>query len=287
VVSGERVRDELVKILLGPRAGRGLLLLDETGLLGPLLPEVRAMKGVRQPPRFHPEGDVFAHTVRLLEEKDRLQTEGMLETRDVPGAEETWDAVTAFAVLLHDVGKPATFSVRDRLRFDGHQIEGARIARAVCDRLRFPSREREMIADCVENHMVFLDVARMRESTLKRLMRRRTFSRELTLHRLDCLASDGNLEAYDTLRRHCREFGEERISPPPLLTGRDLMAMGWREGPEIGRILAAIEEEQLENRLSTREEALRWLRGGAFRLPSSPYDATNGGATFRGPPCTR
>lgn len=282
VVSGERVRDELLKILIGPRAGEGLLLLDETGLLGPLLPEVQAMKGVRQPPRFHPEGDVFRHTVRLFEEKDRLQAEGTLETRDVPGAEETWDAVTAFAALLHDAGKPVTFSVRDRIRFDGHQIEGARIARAVCDRLRFPSREREMIADCVENHMAFLDVARMCESTLKRLMRRRTFPRELTLHRLDCLASDGNLDAYDTLRRRCREFGEARLSPPPLLTGRDLMAMGWREGPGIGRILAAIEEEQLMNRISTREEALEWLRGGAFRLPSGPFDATNGGTTFRG-----
>lgn len=242
VVSGERVRDELVKILIGPRAGKGLELLDETGLLGPLLPEVRAMKGVLQPPRFHPEGDVFAHTVAML---DAMQ-----------GA----DAVLAFAVLLHDSGKPPTFSLRDRIHFDGHQTEGARIAREVCDRLRVPSRERDMIAACVENHMAFLDVRRMRESTLKRLMRRPTFSHELELHRLDCLASDRDLSAWELLTRKQKEFGEEKLSPRPLLTGRDLIGMGWPEGPEIGRILAALEEQQLENRLSTREEALAWLR---------------------------
>lgn len=272
VVSKERAREELAKILLGPRAGAGLRLLDETGLLRVLLPEVHAMKGVRQPPQFHPEGDVFEHTVRMFDMKDALEAEGALEARDVPGAEETWDAVAAFAVLLHDAGKPSTFSVRDRIHFDGHAAVGARIAREVCHRLRFPAREREMVAACVRNHMVFLDVHRMRESTLKRLMRRPTFSRELTLHRLDCLASDGNPEAYDTLRRKRKEFGQETISPRPLLTGHDLIRSGWSEGPAIGRALAALEEQQLGSRISTREEALDWLLG------HFPPTAPGGGA---------
>jgi poly(A) polymerase len=243
MVSGERVRDELVKILIGPRAGQGLALLGETGLLRELLPEVHAMKGVRQPERLHPEGDVFAHTVSMLDAMERP------------------DAVLALAVLLHDVGKPSTFSVRDRIHFDGHAAEGGRIAREVCSRLRFPSREREMIAACVENHMVFLDVKRMRESTLKRLMRRPTFRHELDLHRLDCLASDRDLSAWELLVRKREEYGRERISPPPLLTGRDLIRLGWPEGPEIGRILADLEERQLENRITTRGEALDWVRG--------------------------
>jgi poly(A) polymerase len=241
MVSGERVRDELVKMMIGPRAGQGLRLLDEAGLLREVLPEVHAMKGVRQPEEFHPEGDVFAHTVRMLDAMERA------------------DAVLAFSVLLHDAGKPATFSVRDRIHFDGHQTEGARIAREVCFRLRFPSREREMIAACVENHMAFLEVKRMREATLKRLMRRPTFSHELDLHRLDCLASDGDLSAWELLTRKREEYGREKISPAPLLNGRDLIRMGWREGPEIGRILAALEELQLENRIATREEALAWV----------------------------
>lgn len=247
VVSGERVRDELVKILIGPRAGQGLVLLDETGLLKPLLPEVHAMKGVQQPAQFHPEGDVFTHTVRMLDGLERA------------------DAVLAFAVLLHDAGKPPTFAVRDRIHFDGHATEGARIAREVCARLRFPSREREMIAACVGNHMAFLDVKRMREATLKRLMRRPTYSHELELHRLDCLASDRDLSAWELLVQKEREFGTEKISPPPLLTGDDLIRLGWREGPEIGKALAALEELQLENRISTREEAVEWLKG---RVPA-------------------
>lgn len=262
-VSGERVRDELVKIMIGPGAGRGLELLGGTGLLEVILPEVHAMKGVRQDERLHPEGDVFAHTVRML---DRL---------------ERPDAVLAFAVLLHDVGKPPTFSVRDRIRFDGHAAEGARIAREICGRLRFPSREREMIADCVGNHMAFLDVKRMREATLKRLMRRPTYSRELELHRLDCLASDRDLSAWEHLVRKEKEFGAERISPRPLITGRDLIRMGWREGPGIGRALAALEELQLENRISTREEALVWA--GKMRPPAGADGEAEPRASARRP----
>jgi poly(A) polymerase len=254
----EVVRDELVKMLIGPRAGAGIRLLDETGLLRVILPEAHAMKGVRQPAEFHPEGDVFAHTVRMLDAMERP------------------DAVLAFAVLLHDAGKPATFSVRDRIHFDGHQTEGARIAREVCTRLRFPSREREMIVACVENHMSFLDVKRMRESTLKRLMRRPTFSHELDLHRLDCLASDGDLSAWEFLVRKRDELGEERISPAPLLTGRDLIRLGWDEGPEIGKALAAIEELQLENRIATREEALAWVREERRRQPKSALRGAEG-----------
>ena len=248
VVSGERIRDELVKIMIGPAAGRGVRLLDETGLLEPILPEVHAMKGVRQPEGCHPEGDVFIHTVRMLD---------MMERPSV---------VLAFAVLLHDVGKPATFVVRDRIRFPRHQSVGAEITRAICDRLRFPAHVRDRIVACVSNHMVFLEAARMKESTLKRLIARPTFDDELELHRLDTLASDGDLSAWEMLKAKKEEYGKREISPPPLITGRDLLARGYPQGPRIGEILKAVEEMQLEGKLDSKEAALAWV---AERWPLS------------------
>ena len=242
VVSQERIRDELVKIMIGPRAGSGLDLLDETGLLEVILPEVYAMKGVKQPERFHPEGDVFEHTKQML---NRMEGPSV---------------VLAFAVLLHDVGKPPTFVVRDRIRFPKHQTVGAKLARDVCDRLRFPGHVRDRIAACVENHMIFLDAGRMRESTIKRLINRPTFEDELELHRLDCLASDLDLSAWEYLVRKREEYSREEISPAPLITGRDLLSCGYPEGRLIGEILIAVEEMQLEDRLKSREEVLEWVR---------------------------
>jgi poly(A) polymerase len=241
VVSQERISEELVKIMVGPRAGAGLGLLDETGLLAILLPEVYAMKGVPQPLGFHPEGDVFEHTQQMLD--------AMSEP----------SVVLAFAVLLHDVGKPRTVAVGDRIRFPRHQTVGAEIAREVCARLRFPNDVRDKVVACVENHMVFMDVKRMRESTLRRLMSRPTFETELELHRLDCGATDRDLSALEFLEKKRKEYGEQEIRPAPLITGRDLLDRGYEEGPLIGRMLHAVEEMQLENRLKTRDEALEWV----------------------------
>lgn len=242
VVSRERIRDELVKIMVGPLPGRGIELLDEAGLLKEILPEVHAMKGVRQPEVYHPEGDVFTHTV------------GMLNTMENPSI------VLALAVLLHDVGKPPTFVVRDRIRFPKHQIVGAEIAREVCDRLRFPGHVRNRVIDCVANHMVFLEASRMRESTIKRLISRPTFDDELELQRLDTLASDGDLSAWELLSAKRDEYAHEEIPPRPLITGRDLLEAGYAEGPILGEILHAVEEMQLEDRLASKEAALAWVK---------------------------
>ena len=241
VVSQERIRDELVKIMIGPCAGAGIGLLDQAGLLAILLPEVHAMKGVPQPEGFHPEGDVFAHTRKMLD--------AMVEP----------SVVLAFSVLLHDAGKPPTFSVSDRIHFIRHQTVGAEIAGGVCGRLRFPNHVRDRIVACVENHMVFMDVKRMRESTLRRLIRRPTFPDELELHRLDCLASDRDLSAWELLKRKVEEYGREEAEPAPLLSGRDLLELGYAEGPIIGRILREAEELRLEGALKTKDDALNWI----------------------------
>ena len=241
-MSQERIRDELVKMMIGPRAGTGLGLLYETRLLKMVLPEVHAMKGVPQPEGCHPEGDVFAHTRQMLD--------AMREP----------SVVLAFSVLLHDVGKPRTLTIEDRIRFFRHQTVGAEIAREVCNRLRFPNHVRDKIAACVENHMVFMEVKRMRESTIKRLVGRPTFFVELELHRLDCLASDHDISAWEFLKKKVEGYGREDIRPAPLLTGKDLLRLGYLEGPMIGQILAEVEEMQLENRLKTKEEAQEWVK---------------------------
>jgi poly(A) polymerase len=253
VVSQERIRDELVKMMIGPRAGAGVGLLDRAGLLEILLPEVRAMKGVPQPEGFHPEGDVFAHTRKMLD--------AMVEP----------SVVLAFSVLLHDAGKPPTFSVSDRIHFMRHQTVGAEIAGEVCSRLRFPNHVRDRIVACVENHMAFMDVKRMRESTIRRLVSRPTFLDELELHRLDCLASDRDLSAWELLMRKLDEYGREVSEPAPLLSGRDLLRLGYPEGPVIGKILREIEELRLEGTLKTREDALEWVnaRGGGGGVNAS------------------
>lgn len=242
VVSQERIRDELVKMMIGPRAGEGIGLLDRAGLLQVLLPEVHAMKGVPQPEGFHPEGDVFAHTRKMLD--------AMAEP----------SVVLAFSVLLHDAGKPPTFSVSDRIHFMRHQTVGAEIAGKVCGRLRFPNHVRDRIVACVENHMVFMDIRRMKESTIRRLVSRPTFLDELELHRLDCLASDRDLSAWELLKRKLDEYGREASGPAPLLSGRDLLTLGYPEGPVIGKILREIEELRLEGALKTRDDALTWVK---------------------------
>jgi poly(A) polymerase len=244
VVSAERIRDELVKILTRPHAGRGLELLDASGLLREILPEIAAMKGVEQPAEFHPEGDVFQHT--------RL----MLDT--LPANPST---VLAFAVLLHDVGKPPTFiRAPDRIRFNDHDRIGAEMTETILRRLRFSNDEIEKVVLCVREHMKFQFVKEMRPAKLKRLMARESFPDEMELHRIDCASSHRNLENYEFLKAKAAEMPPEVLKPQPLLTGHDLLAMGLKPGPLVGKILAEVEELQLEERLKTREQALEFAR---------------------------
>lgn len=241
-VSWERIRDELIKILLSPGASRGLALLLETGILEVILPEVAAMDGVEQPPEFHPEGDVFTHT-RLMFELSKERSEAL-----------------ALGILLHDVGKPPTFAVKDRIRFDGHAEVGAEMAAEICRRLRISRETTKRVVALVKNHLRFIPVKRMRESTLKRFLRQEHFDEHLELHRLDCLASHGDLSNYYFCLEKLKEFEGEKMRPPRLLTGHDLMDMGLEPGPLFSEILTAIEDLQLEGQLETREQALDWVR---------------------------
>jgi poly(A) polymerase len=243
-VSRERVRDELTKMLTEGRARRAFQLLDDSGLLQEVLPEISAMKGVEQPPQFHPEGDVFVHTLLLLE---KLQA----------GCSKT----LAWGALLHDVGKPPTFRVApDRIRFDGHVEVGVKMASEICRRLRFSSEETEQILALVDNHMRFADVQRMRESTLKRFLRLPGFDEHLELHRMDCLSSNGQLASYEFALQQARALPPEAIRPAPLITGADLIEAGYEPGPRFKQILAAVEDAQLEGRIASRAEALEFVQ---------------------------
>jgi putative nucleotidyltransferase with HDIG domain len=243
VVSRERVRDELTKMLVEGRARRAFLLLDETGLLQEVLPEISAMKGVAQPPEFHPEGDVFQHTLLLLE--------------NLP---QPCPATLAWGALLHDVGKPATFRVApDRIRFDNHVDVGVKIAEEVCERLRFSHSDTAQVLALVDNHMRFGHVSRMKESTLKRFLRLPGFDEHLALHRADSLASHGNLSTYELIREKLAETPPEKIRPAVLITGDDLIAAGYAPGPRFREILEAVEDAQLEGRLSSRDAAMEFV----------------------------
>jgi putative nucleotidyltransferase with HDIG domain len=242
-VSNERVRDELVRILTEGGASRGFEMLDESGLLAVLLPEIAAMKGVEQPPRYHPEGDVWRHTLLLLV--------------NLPQPVST---TLALGALLHDVGKPPTFRVADRIRFDGHVEEGVQIANGILNRLRFSRAEIDQVEALIANHMRFKDVHRMKESTLKRFLRMPAFEEHLELHRLDVMASNGRLENYELAKRKLAEYGEEELKPGPLITGADLLGMGYAPGPVFTRILHAVEDAQLEGRISTPAEGIQFVR---------------------------
>ena len=244
-VSAERVRDELVKIFSSPQRVRGFDLLDASGLMAEILPELVPLKGCEQPPDFHPEGDVFVHT--------RLMLALLPEEVSVP---------LVFATLFHDLGKPPTME-RDptgRIRFNGHESVSAQMTEKIMRRLRFSNEEIEATTAIVQNHMVFKDVQHMRVSRLKRFLARSTFDDELELHRVDCLGSHGNLDNYEFLKRRREEFAHEPLIPPPLVTGHDLIAMGWKPGPKFRSVLDAVQVRQLEGSLCTREEALAWVK---------------------------
>lgn len=242
-VSRERVRDELTKMLTEGHAREAFLLLDRTGLLEEVLPEVSAMQGVAQPPQFHPEGDVFVHTLLLLQKLPH-----------------PCPRTLAWGALLHDVGKPPTFRVApDRIRFDGHVEVGVKMAEEICRRLRFSNDDTEQIAALVANHMRFADVTRMKESTLKRFLRLPQFEEHLELHRIDCQSSHGDLTSYNFTRAKLDETPPENIRPAPLVTGRDLIAAGYTPGPRFKEILSTVEDSQLEGKLLNKEQAMEFV----------------------------
>jgi len=239
-VSRERVRDELTRMLTEGHARAAFLLLDRTGLLSEVLPEIAAMKGVAQPPQFHPEGDVLVHTLLLL---DKLPPD--------PPTTLAWGA------LLHDVGKPPTFRVApDRIRFDGHVDVGVKMARDICRRLRFSNEDTELILALVDNHMRFAHAMQMNESTFKKFVRMPHFDQHLELHRLDCQSSHGDLTTYSFTREKIAAMPPDAIRPAPLLTGDDLIAAGYHPGPRFKEILSAIEDGQLDGTLQNREQAM-------------------------------
>lgn len=251
-VSCERVREELTKMLTEGRARRAFELLDTTGLLREVLPEIAAMKGVEQPPQYHPEGDVFVHTLLLLE---KLQAGGSGSVSVSVSKTLAWGA------LLHDVGKPPTFRVApDRIRFDGHVEVGVKMAAEICRRLRFSNYETDQILALVANHMRFAEVQRMKQSTLKKFLRLPAFDEHLELHRIDCLSSHGQLDSYEYSREQLRSLPAEAIRPAPLITGRDLIDAGYEPGPRFKEVLAAVEDAQLEGRLASREAAMEYVR---------------------------
>ncbi len=248
-VSAERVRDELTKILTEGAARRGFELLDESGLLLQVLPEVVKMKGVEQPPQYHPEGDVWVHTLMLLEHlhKDASST-------------------LAWGMLLHDVGKPATFTAPDpekpgdRIRFNGHVEVGVAVARGILNRLRFSNEDAAQILALIQHHMQFGDVMKMKQSTLKRFLRLPLFEEHLALHYADVMSSNKNLGLYEFAKKHLEELGEEQLKPKLLVTGEDLIAAGYRPGPGFKAMLEAAEDAQLEGAIASREDGLRLIK---------------------------
>jgi putative nucleotidyltransferase with HDIG domain len=243
-VSKERVRDELTRMLTEGHARRAFELLDETGLLVAVLPEIAKMKGVEQPAQFHPEGDVWTHTLMLLEQ-----------------LEPECSMTLAWGALLHDVGKPPTFRrAPDRIRFDGHVEVGVAMGAEICRRFRFSNDEARQTLALIENHMRFADAERMKTSTLKRFFRLARFEEHLALHRMDCMAASGNLDHWEFVRERLESMPEETVRPRPLITGRELIAAGYTPGAGFKEMLRAVEDAQLEGTIATEDEAMMLVR---------------------------
>ena len=245
-VSAERVREELCRCMISPARVQALDLLESTGLLRETLPEVADLRGCDQPPEFHPEGDVYVHT--------RLMLSILPKDAALP---------VVLAVLFHDIGKPGTRTIDPdggRIRFNGHEGLGAAMTLRIMERLRFSNAEIEETVAMVRNHMAFKDVRNMRKSTLRRFLARPTIEGEMELHRVDCLGSHGLLDNYEFLLAKREEFANEPLVPPPLITGRHLIAFGWKPGPRFKEVLDAVENAQLEGQLQSTEQAMEWVK---------------------------
>jgi len=275
-VSKERLRDELIKILTEGYASNGIRLLESLRLLRQILPEISDLRGVEQPPEFHPEGDVWVHTLLMLQIMD--ETKRDLAHGSNPTATD-WAAThgnegypsisLAFGVLLHDVGKPPTFEVKDRIRFNNHCEVGARMALRICDRLRFTNKQMESVTQLVRDHLKFKDLPQMRPATLKRFLRQEGFEEHLELHRLDCLGSHRNLDLWRLSRDYLTHLKSEEIRPVPLISGDDLIALGYRPGPIFKEILKAVEDAQLDLAIQDRAQAVTWIESHFERKATS------------------
>ncbi len=257
-ISPERIRDELDRLWTHPQRVKGFDLLVGSGLMHAILPEIMELQGCEQPPQWHPEGDVFVHTRLML---DLLPDEASLPL--------------VLSVLFHDIAKPATYSydpAEDRIRFNGHDQVGARMAEEILRRLRYSNDIIEATVVAVANHMMFKDVQKMRVAKLKRFMARPTFDDELELHRVDCAGSNGLLDNHQFLLEKAEAFANEPLIPKPLVNGHDLMARGWEGGPKLGKVLRAIQNRQLEGKLSSREEALQWLQDEGEAVLADAHD---------------
>ncbi|MHB8079935.1 MAG: CCA tRNA nucleotidyltransferase [Candidatus Krumholzibacteriia bacterium] len=252
-VAAERVGQELARMLTGPAPADALAELADSGLLALILPEADAMRGVPQPPQFHPEGDVWTHTLLMFRHSP---------ARSLP---------LGLGVLLHDVAKPVTLTRTDRIRFHGHAARGAEMTLAIGRRLRYAAADVARAADLVAQHLRFIDVRNMRPSTLKRFLRQPGFAEHLELHRLDCLGSHRDLGQWEFCRAALARLPSEELAPPPLLRGADLLALGYPPGPLLGRILRELETAQLDGDLATRDAAEGWVRR---RFPQRGNDAT-------------
>jgi len=256
-VSRERVRDEILKMLTEGRARQAFELLDQTNLLEQVLPEIKKMQGVQQPPQYHPEGDVWIHTLMLLE-----------------GLPAGCSKTLALGALLHDVGKPPTFRVApDRIRFDGHAEIGTKMAEEISRRFRLSNEDTNQVLALVANHMRFGDIQRMKESTLKRFFRLPKFEERLDLHRLDCQSSHRDLSLYEFAKEKFHALPAEQIRPMPLITGDDLIAAGYKPGPQFKELLMAVEDAQLDGSINTKEEAMALVREKAREFAPLPPSA--------------
>lgn len=245
-VSPERIRDEIIKIITQDNPGPGVTLLSKLGLLKEVLPDVEAMQGVKQPEEFHPEGDVFLHTCLVLDK--------LFENTNGNYSQEL-----AMGALLHDVGKPPTFTVSDRIRFNAHDRVGADMSRYICRGLRLSNKQIDRIYSLIKEHLRFKDVFKMRKSTLKRFLATPYFHEHLELHRADCLASHGMLDAYNLVLEKLGELEEEDIKPVPIVTGKDLISLGYTPGPIFSDILDYLNEAQLEGIISNKGEAIDYI----------------------------
>jgi poly(A) polymerase len=247
-ISAERIRDELTKILVRGNSRQGFELLLESGLLSIILPQVASMKGISQPPLYHPEGDVWEHTLLMLkflsDRKDDLRRDTRL----------------AWGVLLHDIGKPDTYIQDERgIHFYGHTTHGANLAFNILQKLRFPRAEIDTIISMILNHMHFINVMHMRPNRLKRFLRMTDFFLHLELHRLDCLASHGNMETYDFCVDKLHEFSEEELHPERIITGSDLIDLGFTPGPLFSEMIRAVEDAQLDGEIRSKEDAISFI----------------------------
>jgi tRNA nucleotidyltransferase/poly(A) polymerase len=274
-LSHERIRDELNRILTGPKPEKALQLLSDMGILAIVLPEIEAMKGVSQPKLYHPEGDVFEHTALMLNsmvlphtsqehlraKQFALSSEQKTITRP-DKQQNTFGIELAWTVLLHDVGKPITFKVDENNieRFIFHADKGALLAKKILQRLKFPNTSIARICFAIKNHMRFSTAKEMRTAKLKRLIAEPTFPLELELHRLDCFCSNKLTDNFIFLLDVIFEQKGETKLPFPLITGQDLIALGFTPGPKFGKILKTIEEKQIEKELSSKESAINWIK---------------------------